>query len=279
MKKILLFYLCAIGAIVFAQKPYNVYDWSGGVQIKEYKTSQWSPVQKNQAISGLDSVDVDKKGYLRIIDTRSNLIYKSTSTGKMRILTIINDAKKQNSHTLAAVNQELIKGARSSSNTPTMQIAGATTRCSDEDVSHIDSITSTLAWLAKMAYSNQLANHNYELIMKRHDIPEGAFFEIKNTSKRGYYVNVLHLDKQTQKVNLCYIIEQAEEPEAPFLYIPHDQTMRLQSLMFNIDDTRDIFILVGTEDQYIPEQVQSTLQYLDLDSALPLYQRYNYYIL
>lgn len=279
MKKILFFYLCAVGAIVFAQKPYNVYDWSGDVQIKEYKTSQWLPVQKSQAISGLDSVDVDKKGYLRILDTRSNLIYKSTSTGKMLMFTIINAARKQNSHSLAAVNHELMKGAHSSSNTPTMQIAGATTRCSDEDVSHIDSITSTLAWLAKMAYSNQLANHNYELIMKRHDVPEGAFFEIKNTSKRGYYVNVLHIDKQTQKVNLCYIIEQAEEPETPFLYLPQGQTIRLQNLMFNIDDTRDIFILVGTEDQYIPEQVQSTLQYLDLDSAQPLYQGYNYYIL
>ncbi len=279
MKKRLFFYLCAVGAIVFAQKPYNVYDWSGDVQIKEYKTSQWLPVQKSQAISGLDSVDVDKKGYLRILDTRSNLIYKSTSTGKMRMFTIINAARKQNSHSLAAVNHELMKGAHSSSNTPTMQIAGATTRCSDEDVSHIDSITSTLAWLAKMAYSNQLANHNYELIMKRHDVPEGAFFEIKNTSKRGYYVNVLHIDKQTQKVNLCYIIEQAEEPETPFLYLPQGQTIRLQNLMFNIDDTRDIFILVGTEDQYIPEQVQSTLQYLDLDSAQPLYQGYNYYIL
>ena len=278
MKKILFFYLCAIGAIVFAQKPYNVYDWSGGVQIKEYKTSQWSPVQKNKAISGLDSVDVDKKGYLRIIDTRSNLIYKSTSTGKMRILTIINDAKKQNSHTLAAVNQELMKGAHSSSNTPTMQIAGATTR-GNEDGELIDSISSTLAWLAKMTYRNQLSNHSSEVILKRHDVPEGTFFEIKNSSDRGYYVNVLHFNKQTQKVNLCYIIEQAEEPDTPFLYLPQGQTMQLQNLMFNIDDTRDIFILVGTEDQYIPEQVQSTLQYLDLDSAQPLYHRYNYYIL
>ena len=229
-------------------------------------------------MSGLDSVDIDNNGYLRIIDTRSNLIYKSTSTGKMRILTIINDAKKQNSHTLAAVNQELMKGAHSSSNTPTMQISGATTR-GNEDGELIDSISSTLAWLAKMTYRNQLSNHSSEVILKRHDVPEGTFFEIKNTSTKGYYVNILHLDKQTQKVNLCYIIEQAEEPETPFLYLPQGQTMRIQNLMFNIDYTRDIFILVGTEDQYIPEQVQSTLQYLDLDSAQPLYQRYNYYIL
>lgn len=279
MKKILLFYLCAIGAIAFAQNPYKAYDWSGQVQVKEYKKSHWSPVQKNQAMSGLDSVDIDNNGYLRIIDTRSNLIYKSTSIGKMRMLTIINDAKKQNSHTLAAVNQELIKGARSSSNTPTMQIAGATTRCSDEDVSYIDSITSTLAWLAKMAYCNQLVNHSSKVILKRHDVPEGTFFEIKNTSDKSYYVNVLHLDKQTQKVNLCYIIEQAEEPDTPFLYLPQGQTMKLQNLMFNIDDARDIFILVETEDQYIPEQVQSTLQYIDIESAQPLYQRYNFYIL
>ena len=276
MKKILLFsFLCVISTFTLAQKPYKVYDWSGKVQVKEYKFPQWSPVQKNQPMSGLDSVDIDKKGYLRIIDSRSNLIYKSMSTGKMRMLTIINDAKKQNSHTLAAVNQELMKGVNASSNTPTMQIAGATTR-GDADEGLVDSISSTLAWLAKMACDNQLANNTTDLILKHHDTPDGTFFEIRNTSNDGYYVNILHLDKQTQKVNLCYIIEQAEEPDAPFLYLPQGETMQLQNLMFNIDKTKDIFILVATEDQYIPEQVQSTLQYLDIESAQPLYRRYKY---
>ena len=276
MKKILLFsFLCVISTITLAQKPYKVYDWSGKVQAKEYKSPQWSPVQKNQPMSGLDSVDIDKKGYLRIIDSRSNLIYKSMSTGKMRMLTIINDAKKQNSHTLAAVNQELMKGVNASSNTPTMQIAGVTTR-GDEDEGLVDSISSTLAWLAKMACDNQLANNTTDLILKHHDTPDGTFFEIRNTSKDGYYVNILHVDNQTHKVNLCYIIEQAEEPDAPFLYLPQGEAMQLQNLMFNIDKTKDIVILVATEDQYIPEQVQSTLQYLDIESAQPLYRRYKY---
>ena len=276
MKKIFFSFLCVISIIVYAQKPYKVYDWSGTVQVKEHKTSQWLPAQKNQPMSGLDSIDICTKGYLRIIDTRSNLIYKSTSMGKMRMLTIINNAKNQNSHTLAAVNQELLKGAQASSNTPTMQIAGATIR-DETDSGLVDSISSTLAWLAKMACNNQLENNKAELILKNHDTPNGTFFEIKNMSNKNYCVNVLHVDKQTQKVSLCYIIEQTEELEPPFLYLPQGKNMQLHNLMFDIDDTRDIFILVGTEDQYIPEQIQSTLQYLDINSAQPLYQGYKYH--
>ena len=275
MKKILFFYLCAIVAIVFAQKPYNVYDWSGGVQIKEYKTSQWSPIQKNKAISGLDSVDVDKKGYLRIIDTRSNLIYKSTSTGKMRILTIINDAKKQNSRTLSAVNQELLNGVKGSSNAPSMQVVGATTRGSDDDAL-MDSIASTFGWIAKNALNGDLVHNSFDLILKCNNLPEGVYFEMQNNSDKGYYVNVLHLNKQTKGINLCYIIEQSQEPDSPFIFLPQGESVKLNNFIFNRDQT-DIFILVGTEDQYIPEQMQSTLQYLDLESAQPLYHRYKHF--
>lgn len=61
MKKIIFFLsLCIFSISAMAQKPYTVYDWTGKASIKEYKTTQWSPVKKNQAVSGLDSVSIDK---------------------------------------------------------------------------------------------------------------------------------------------------------------------------------------------------------------------------
>lgn len=276
MKKVIFFLsLCIFSISAMAQKPYTVYDWTGKASIKEYKTTQWSPVKKNQAVSGLDSVSIDKNSTLRIIDTRSNLIYKSTKTGKMRILTIINDAKNQNSRTLSAVNQELLNGAKGSSGAPSMQVVGATTRGSDDEAL-IDSIASTFGWVAKNAFNGNLIQNSYGLFLKCYNLPEGVCFEMNNNTNKGYYVNVLHLNKQTKTMNLCYIIEQSQEPDAPFIFLPQGESVKLNNLIFNRSQS-DIFILVGTEDQYIPEQMQSTLQYLDLESAQPLYHRYKYF--
>lgn len=277
MKKIsLILALSILSITVVAQKPYTIHDWKGNVLIKEYKGQHWFPIQKSQSVSGLDSVDIDQNSVVRVIDNRSNLIYKSISTGKMRILTVINDAKKQNSNTLAAVNREILNGAKSASKTPTMQMVGASTRGSNDEAL-IDSIVQTFGWLANMAIQDKLNNPVSDLLLKRHDTPDGVWFEMQNMTKKDYYVNVLHINKQTKKINLCYIIEQSEEQEITFLYLPQGELMKWMDFAFSYDPSSDVYILVGTEDQYIPEQIQSSLQYLDIETAKPLYKKYKFF--
>ncbi len=276
-KTTLILVLCVLlGVVAVAQKPYTIYDWKGKVFIKEYKGQQWLPTQKNQAVGGLDSVSIEKNGMLRVTDNRSNLIFRSTSTGQMRIFNIINDAKKQNSNTLAAVNRELLHGNKNSSKVPTMQMVGATTRGSNDDAL-MDSIVQTFGWLANMAIQDQLSNPASDLLLKYHNTPDGIWLEIQNLSKKNYYVNVLHINKRIKTVNLCYVIEQSEEPERPFLYLPQGERMELNNLLFTMDFANDIYILIGTEDQYIPEQIQSNLQYLDIETAQPLYKKYEFF--
>ena len=277
MKKTLfLLTLCLIGMHATAQKPYAIYDWTCQASIKEYKGDQWSPIRKDQAVSGLDSIQIAEKGTLRVIDTRTNLIYRSTKTGKMRILNLINDAKSQNSRTLSAVNQELLKSAKSATGTPTMQVVGATTRGDDERGVE-DSIAATLGWIAKQAYEEGMLPNASDLILRCHVIPEGVYFEMENQSDRGYYVNVLHINRQTRKMNLCYIIDPAQAPDAPFLFLPKDQSVQLKELVFDRNQANDIYLLVGTEDAYIPEQMQTILQYMDMESVQALYPRYKCY--
>lgn len=277
MKKIsLILVLCLLSHVAIAQKSYTIHDWKGKVLIKEYKGQQWLPIKKNQAISGLDSIAIDKNGILRIIDNQSNLIYKSVSVGKMRVLNVINDVKKQNSNTLAAVNRELLNGMKGSSKTNTMQLVGATTRGSDDET-FIDSIAQTFGWLANLAIQDKLPTATSDLLLKSNDISDCVWFEMQNLSKKNYYVNVLHIIKRTKKVNLCYVIEQSEEPEMPFLYLPHGEQLQLKNLVFSLDSSTDIYILVGTEDQYIPEQIQSSLQHLDIETAKPLYKKYKFF--
>lgn len=274
MRKIgLILALSILSIMAVAQKSYTIYDWKGQVLVKEYKGKQWHPVQKNQAVGGLDSVSIEKNAVLRVIDNRSNLIFCSTSTGKMRIFNIINDAKKQNSNTLSSVNRELLSGDKSASNKSTMQMTGATTRATDDEAL-MDSMLQTFGWLARMALQGELTGSSSDLRLISHDTSDGTWFEMQNASVTGYYVNVLHVNKQSGEVNLGYIIEQSQEADAPFLYLPQGEQMQLQNLVFGIDPANDIFILVGTEDPYIPEQLQSVLQYLDISTAQPQYSRY-----
>ena len=276
MKKIsLILVLCILSHVAIAQKSYTIHDWKGKVLIKEYKGQQWLPIKKNQAVSGLDSIAIDKNGILRIIDNQSNLIYKSVSVGKMRVLNVINDVKKQNSNILAAVNRELLNGMKGSSKTNTMQLVGATTRGSDDET-FMDSIAQTFGWLANMAIQDKLARTSSDLLLKSYNTSDGIWFEIQNFSKKNYFVNVLHINKQTKKVNLCYIIEQTQESETPFLYLPYGEHMQLKNFVFSNDTSNDVYILVGTEDQYIPEQLQNNLRHLDIETAQPLYKKYEY---
>lgn len=277
MKRVNIFLLlCLVSIVVLAQKPYTIYDWSGQVRIKEYKGQQWLPVEKGKPVSGVDSVDIAKKGTLRIIDNRSNLIYKSLNTGKMRVLAIINEAKNQHSRTLAAVNQELLNGAKGASSAPTMQVAGATTRSDDID-KRMDSIVSTFGWIANKAYKNELTNNSSYLILKSHTTKDGVYFEMQNSSDNGYYVNVLRLNKQTRKINLCYIIEQSQISDAPYIFLPKNKAIQIAEIVFCANPSDDIFILVGTEDPFIPEEMQNALQYVEIESAQPLYNKFKYF--
>lgn len=275
-KRVLLIIECIISIVVLAQKPFSVYDWKGHVQLKEDKEQQWKPVHKGQLVSGLDSVDIEKNGMLRVIDKRINLIYKSTSTGKICIYTLINDAKKQKSRTLSAVNKELLSGANNTSKTPTMQVAGATTRSGGNGHDYDDDIASTFRWLGLMALNDELKNDSPDFLMKGHKTSKGTYFEIRNLSNKGYFVNVIHLNKKSKEMSLCYIIEQNIEHDAPYIFLPKGEVIQIKDLLFNINDD-DVYILVGTEDKYIPEQIQDSLHYQKLESAQPLYQRYKYF--
>lgn len=279
MKRVV-FFLALIGlsTIAPAQKnEYVVYDWFGQVHIKAYRGQEWFPVQKNQPASIQDSVNIGEDGTLRILDRKTNLIYRSTTTGQMRLYAIVSEARKQDSHILAAVCRDVLNGAHRSADAPSMQVVGVTTRQTSDDSSMEDSIVSTFGWLACRVYNGELINNAAELILKSHAVADGIWFEMQNQSEKGYFVNVLHLNKKTKKVSLCYIIEQAQEPDAPYIYLPAGTTMRLEKLIFKTDSEEDKYILVGTEDAYIPEQIRDNLNRMDIDAAQPLYHKYTWY--
>lgn len=275
MKKYALFVMtCILYASVLAQKPYVIYDLSGKVDIKEYKGQKWNPAEKKQTVSGVDSVFIAPKGELRIMDNRTNLIYKSTSTGKMRILTIINDAKKQTSNTLAAINRDLLEGAKRQSTSPTMQVVGATTRALGENPELEDSIAATFVAVAQKALRNELLE-NKEVQLIENIRGDELTFTIKNNSEEGYFVNVLRINRTAQTVSLCYVISEAmlESEYLPCVYLPQKQSADFSSIPLG-EYSNDLFVLVATENPYHTEYVASVLKYANLSElSFPLYEK------
>lgn len=274
MKRILsLVLICFSCVSMSAQKPYAIYDFSGQIRFKENKTPQWISAQKNQPVNGLDSIDISSKGFVRIIDTRTNQIFKSTITGKTRVLTIINEAKKQSARTLSALNQEMLNGSKAQSGTPTMQVVGATTRGDDATIE--DSVATTFAYIAQQSLQNKLnGSDEIQLIPKKKG--KEISFIIASNSEKGYFVNVLRINKATQTVSLCYVLaeELLESDELPCLYLPQHQRIDLSDIRF-VDNSDDLFVLVATDDLYRTESVAAALKYISLsDIFSPKYEKF-----
>lgn len=276
MKSILsLVLICFSCVYMSAQKPYSIYELSGQIRIKENKSQQWTPAHKNQAVSGLDSVEISKKGFVRIIDARTNQIFRSTVTGKTRVLNIINDAKKQSSGTIRRLVNELYASANTQSKAPTMQVVGATTRALEDDSVLEDSIVATFAYVAQQALQNNL-NGSDEVRLNPNKKGEEISFSISNNSEKGYCVNVLRINKAEQTVSLCYILaeELLESKDLPCLYLPQKESIDLSSVLF-ADNPNEIYVLVATEDLYRTESVAFALKEMSLTAPIELkYKKY-----
>ena len=280
MKNVFSILLLSIVCSMCLAQNYSIYDWKGKVLLKEDNGQSWFPVKKEYSVSDRDSVDIARKGFLRVIDNRNNLIYQSIKPGKFQIIELIQEVQMKKSSIMVSVNRELMKNAKE----PPIKereliMMGATTRGRSDTMMIPNKIAQTFGWIAAQALHDRLVSNDSSIFLKKHIYKNGTiYFEIKNQMNRGYFVNVLHLNKSTKKISLCYVINEEQALEAPYLYLPEHKTLLMKNLLFNFDKQNDVFILVGTEDGYIPEQMQFVLQYMDIERATPLYDKYVYYI-
>lgn len=265
---ILSFILCSI--VLYGQTAnYEIFDVQNFVQVKTRGAEQWNIAKKGNAIGLIDSIKINTNGKVRILDVRTNEVYRSDQPGSYRVKDIRDAAKEQSSKMFAAVCAQIKKDENGLHSD--MNIVGATTRGQSYDAT--DSIAQTIAYLGKILTDNTI-KFSSELLLYTHISGDEVYFSMTNNTKKNYCVNVVRYNKQRKKASLCYVIN-PEYSENPYLLLPAHTSIELPMWRFALPSTHEQYLLIATEHTYDTSHLQLVLQSINWQNVLSAsYQSY-----
>jgi hypothetical protein len=265
---ILSFILCSI--VLYGQSSnYEIFDVQNFVQVKTRGAEQWNIAKKGNAIGLIDSIKINTNGKIRILDIRTNEIYRSDKPGNYRVKDIRDAAQEQSSKMFAAVCAQIKKD--DTGHHSDMNMVGATTRGEYQDAT--EAIAQTIAYIGKQL-TNNTVKYTQDLTLKTHVSGEEIYFSISNSSTKSYCVNVVLYNKESKKASLCYVINPAQS-DTPYILLPANRTLELPMWRFTTPSPQEAYILFATEQSYDSYHLQHILQNLNWGTiSEPAYQAY-----
>lgn len=146
MKKIFVVLLLFAACLPMWARPsssFTVYDMRGDVLCKKAGTQQWVPAERNMQVDILDSLSISQDGYVRLREEVGSGLYRSVSTGKMRVMDLVIMARKQSRQRVEMQVNDNIRRTMNETE-PTMNVYGTGTR----EMEEMDSL-STAATIAQ----------------------------------------------------------------------------------------------------------------------------------
>lgn len=257
MRQIVFVWLLFGCIILYGQNNYyEIFAIQNDVRQKSRGASCWAIPQKGMKLGLLDSIYLAKNSQIRILDIRTNEVYRSEKPGYYRVKDIRDQAKKQSSDMLSAVYAQL-KNSNAPNETSTMRVVGATLRGSQSE-SIEDSLAHSIIAIGNDVFQN---NTQYTSTLRLNMIPNGdyVYFNISNLSDKDYCINIARYDNSLKKVSLCYDINPTMS-EFPYIVIPAHQTLELSMWQFLSPSDAEQYILIATEFTYDTSRVQKILQ-------------------
>ena len=244
MKRILLLYFLIMTVWPISAQNLIVYQLDGDVRLRRAGTSEWTSIARKDSLDPNDHLSIPSKGYIRILDTRDDAIYRIGPTKATSTRNLIVAAKKQAESVTARLNEELIADLKDQQTQPEYTVIGGSNR--GETVS--DSLVWELA-SALLGHSDGNAPLYYEKILE----DDGGFhFRLHNYSDVSLFVNVLR--RNAGGINLCF---ETSIPNNSCILIPQGQTFELTSYCFRAGDAQ--FTVFGTT---LPVDSRVLLRYL-----------------
>lgn len=274
MKRFLFISLCLLGGWFSSQAQYRVYSYEGNVQYKQSgSSSQWKAVEVDLVLNAIDSLSVAKNGSVRVEDTRQNKIYKVSGKEKDAVYELVRDAKNNlAARILGGLNISLRSGERDTmkNSVHAMKIIGAGSRGSaaEREVNEIDydQLAEQLAWIGAQACSGKKSPKIDGITLKRHKLSGGELdFEFENRTDIDYHINVLHVNKRTHSVSLCYVI--TPEIEANACPITPSGFCSCAMDVYFPDGADDVYVLVALKEPYDSYALDNELLYHRTDKA------------
>lgn len=248
---------------------YEIFDIQNSVQIKPRGAKQWSIAHKGNTLGLIDSVKIGTNGKIRILDIRTNEVYRSDKSGNYRVKDIRDAAKEQSTKMFAAICAQIKN--KETRNLSDMNMVGATTRGQSQGTT--DSIVQTIAYIGKQL-TNNVAKYTRDFALKTHVLEKEVYFSISNFTTKNYYVNVVLYNKENKKASLCFVINPAQF-ETPYILLPANNTIELPMWRFTPPSSQEVYLLFATEHSYDSHHLQHILQNLNWETvSKPAYQTY-----
>lgn len=267
MKQLFFVLLLCTGVIcVHAElKYYSIYQWSGDVQYKRDMDGHWRIAETGVNLTISDSIFIGKDGAMMLEDLQFNNRITAHSKGKMDVMKVIDEASDANSESIFASIIKELKRKNQEKNRPCdMKIPAVIHRMVEPSESDIqDMIVNSFLWVGKQAVSRYLRNYKNDFILHKSDYDNDISFAIENKTNNTYCVNVLHINRKTGIVSLCYVLNSSL---AKYINLPPQCTYNFFSLTFP-KTKDDIYVLVATEYAYDSESINNELLYHQITEA------------
>ena len=262
MKRVFFIILCLIGGWISiqAQAKYRVNSYEGEVQYKQRgQNSSWQAVKLDMVLESLDSLRVGKESEIHVVDIVRNKRYTFDRKANDAIYQLVNDAKNDLAlRILRSLNISLASG-KPDTLKHTMGLLGAGSRGHGSKIDYYD-MAEQLAWIGAQACSGEKSPKIEGITLKRHKLSGGELdFEFENRTDKDYHINVLHVNKRTHAISLCYVITQ--EIAANSCPITPSGFCSCAMDVYFPDTQDDVYVLFATVEPYDTEILDNELEY------------------
>lgn len=267
MKRILSILLCLTTGWICAQAQtkYRVGSFKGDVQYKQRGSApSWKTVELDLILEAPDSISLAEGSMIRIIDTERNRIYNSRGAVKEPVYKIVNEAKNSLAARILRGMNISLRGDKRDTIAHSMKVLGAGTR--GEQAIDYDELAEQLAWIGAQACSGAKSPKLDGITLKRYKLSGGELdFEFENRTEQDYHINVLHVNKRTHSLSLCYVI--TPEIKANACPITPSGFCSCAMDVYFPDTTDDVYILIALKEPYDSNALDNELMYHRTDKA------------
>lgn len=271
MKRVIVILFCAVcgWVSVLAQDHYRIYSHTGKVEYKlALSDIPWQQVQDGMELSIIDSVRIPEGGKVRILHVEPNMLYKPIESGTKDVYHWIKAAQNANSnHIRGTILVDVFSGQKKQIDVHDMRVLGASVR-GTQSRDTLEQMADMFVWIGAQACSGKPSPKVEGITFKKNKVFGEWDFVYENHTSKNYFINVLHINKLTDNVSLCYVLTPSSKKEETTVcpIVPSGYCQCGMDLFFPASEN-DVYVLVATEIPYNTDDMDIELSRHSIKTA------------
>ena len=245
---------------------YTAFSVSGNVQVKH--DAVWKGIAKHMPLDAFDELMIPENGSLKILETKTNALYRNTGYGTMTVRQLISNAKSQSENSLSALTQAFTSsmGTNSTSGNTRLRVGGAH-RGSSSGLSVEDSICFSIAHIANLLLEDKVQSQDNVVIGTRVFDQDTYTITLSNTSDLAYCVNVVAVNIKENKFRL--LLSPGYEYGEPYVILDAHTDAVLDKMVY-LSNPDELLFVFASDCLFDSELVNLMLDEFQLDDGVDL---------